>query len=111
MSKLPWVSRLAYDQLEQERDWLREQNATLLEHVRRMDRVEHGLGELPRTPRAELQPMPIRLAEHFRTAYANKSIAKMQRDEAYRRHASGVSWPAIEQEIFSAETERTGEHD
>jgi len=91
----PWVSRLAYEQVASERDRLRAQNDALIEHLKRIDRAEHGMPELPRQPRAAQEKMPIELLNHFK-GYANQDMAKRFRDEAYERHLKhGEPWDVI----------------
>ena len=46
MNWWPWVSRRAFDLVVKQCDRLEAQNDSLLEHVKRMDRIEHGVGEL-----------------------------------------------------------------
>jgi hypothetical protein len=126
----PWVSRRAYDlsvrmleelrhrydvtvqsydrertRLTEELDRLADQNAQLIEHLKRMDRVEHGLGETPRQLK-QPEPMPRALVDHIR-AYAGRSTQKMMRDQAYRRHARGESWESIMREALPEDEDAT----
>lgn len=95
---LPWVSRLAYDAVCSERDRLRLQLDSLLDHVKRTDRLEHGVSEVPRPPRPPLEPMPHSLREKL-DGWSNASIRREERNQCFRRHAQGVSWAQIEQEV------------
>ena len=106
----PWVSRLAYDTVRGESDRLREQNAQLLAHITRMDRVEHGLGETPRPERLALQPMPGELKAYI-ASFATPAIQKTMRDQAYRRHAKGQSWETIAQDVMREDSEEEAERD
>jgi hypothetical protein len=97
----PWVSRLAFDTLAEDRDRLREQNDHLIdkigeamEHMKRMDRLEHGVMETPRAPRPDIGPMPPRLLEHC-NSWASPAQKKIARDMAYKRRRNGESWEHI----------------
>jgi len=90
----PWVSRLAYETVCAERDRLMAQNDTFVAHLTRMDRVDRGLSETARIPRAALVPMSPELRGYI-DAFASPAIRKAMRDQAYRRHASGQSWETI----------------
>jgi hypothetical protein len=98
--KWPWVSRGAFEAVCGERDRLIEQNGKLLDHVKRVDRAEHGLAEVPREPRKKIESMPDDLAEHL-NAFADPSIRRAQRNEAYKRHLAGESWEAIKREAMT----------
>ncbi len=87
MIRWPWVSVRAFDLLVAENARLLAQNTQMLDHVTRMDRVEHGKGEIPRAPRAELEPMPKELLDFF-NGLASPKTAKFHRDAAYRAHAT-----------------------
>lgn len=50
----PYVSRRAFDLVMAERDRVVAQNERLTEHIMRMDRLEHGVGEI----QPELKPPP-----------------------------------------------------
>lgn len=95
---LPWVSRLAYDTACSERDRLRLQVDTLLVHVQKMDRVEHGLREVPHASRLPPVPMPQTVHDYIH-GFANPSIRKVMLTQCYRRHAQGTSWETIEQDL------------
>ena len=100
--KWPWVSRRAYDVLESERDRLREQNDALFDHFKRMDRVEHKLGEAVRPPRPEPEPMPI-LVRNYIKGFANPQIQKTVEEQCKRRYRNGESWAKILKEIQQSE--------
>jgi len=92
--KWPLVSRRAYDLLMDERDRLREQVDKLLDHIKRTDRVEHGMGEVPRPQKPPLEPMPDILADYF-AGFADRNIARDSRNAALRRHNRGEAWASI----------------
>lgn len=103
----PWVSRRAYDVVIDERDRLREQNDALLDHIRRVDRIEHGVPELPRQPRPAFEPMPQELL-HYINSYGDERFQKMQRDEAYKRHHKlGQPWSRIMAEVMGEDEDGT----
>ena len=66
----------------------------LIEHMMRMDRVEHGLGEKERPDRPKLEPIPKKLLEYV-NSFDNPTTRKQMRDEAYKRHAKGQPWYQI----------------
>jgi hypothetical protein len=96
---------VAQEALEGELKRLAAQNAELVEHVTRMDRVEHGLGETARKPR-EMQPMPGPLLDYIR-GFASRSTQKQMRDEAFRRHARGEPWEIIVADVIPKEDRET----
>jgi len=96
------VAKLAYDTALDERDRLREKNDELTGHLTRMDRIDRGLGENPKPPRAPIEPMPKDLLEYC-NSYASRSLAKNMRDVAYRRHARGESWQDIMLDVMREE--------
>lgn len=98
--KWPWVSRLAYDTIAADRDRLREENARLLEHVTRMDRIEHGVGETPRQPRAPIEPIPKDLYEHIQK-FSTASMRKFLEDTCQRRRRAGQPWDRIQRDIMA----------
>jgi hypothetical protein len=93
---------LAYDTLVDERDRLRAQNDNLLEHLKRMDRVEHGVSELPVERKAPLEPMPQMLRDYIQS-FASPSIQKEMRDQSFKRHARGEPWASILADVLPAE--------
>lgn len=104
MFRWPWVSRLAYDSVVDERDRLREQVAALTDSLTRIRRHEAGLHETPRPERRKLEPMPDRLKKHIE-GFFNPSLRKQTRDGLYRRHARGESWPSIMDEVIPKDDE------
>lgn len=102
----PWVSRRAFEIAEQEHerltihltqeiDWLREENEKLREHGKRMDRVDRGLGEVPRPPKPPLEEMPKHVHELI-MRYGDPRTQLMLKRDAYRaHHTRGEPWDAI----------------
>ena len=104
----PWVSRRAYDVLLDERDRLRAVNDQLTEHLTRMHRVEHGVAETPRAPKAKVEEMPKSLDDYF-NGLGNPSMAKQLRREATSLHRAGEPWTSIQGRILvgiDADTQR-----
>ena len=106
---LPWVSRLAYDNMVSERDHLRIQlnqmaldRASVVAQLTRISRREAGLPETPKEPRVEIGPMPEALREYI-AGFAGQSLQKQMRDVAYRQRAAGRSWDAIVAETIVEE--------
>lgn len=98
-----WRETLA--QLENERDRLREQNDKLVDHIVRVDRIEHGAPELPRQTRPANEPMPYELLEYINSC-GDERMQKMQRDEAFRRHFKlGQPWQQVMDEVMPKETD------
>jgi hypothetical protein len=59
----PWVSRLAFEEVQYERDRLQARVDELVGHVVRMDRVALGRPEVATDRRAAPEPMPKKLRE------------------------------------------------
>lgn len=90
---------MAYDSVVSERDRLREKNDQLIEHLTRMDRVEHGTPEVPRAPKSRPEPMPKKLLEYI-NSFASPSIRAETRNQALKQHRQGKSWADIMQEVM-----------
>lgn len=119
----PWVSRALYDQQtatvdrllndhsERRREWwdelkrlreeiaeLRAERSALVEHFKRMDRVEHGVAEVPRVPRRQLEPISRVAFEHVMSWGSELQRADIQaRLEA--RHRKGETWDEIDKSL------------
>jgi len=100
--KWPWVSRRAYDLALEELHRLREQNTGLYEHFKRMDRTEHGLGEVPRPARTAIEAMPETIQEYI-SGFAGQQTQKQMRDQCWRRHGRGEAWASIEADLQAKE--------
>ncbi len=108
MIRWPWISRRAYDVVIDERDRLRAVNDQLMEHLTRMHRVEHGVAETPRAPKAKAEEMPKSLVDYF-DGLGNASMAKQLKRETENLHKGGESWNSIGSRILegvNADTER-----
>ena len=109
--KFPLVSRLAYDNVASERDYLRLRvntveldRASVVAQLTRISRREAGLPETPKEARKPMEPMPPALAEYIR-GFAGQSLQKSMRDQAYIRCAKGESWDSIMADVMREEEE------
>jgi len=98
MVKWPWISRLAFDLVCAERDQLRRQVDSLLDHTKRMDRNEHGLHEIPHEQREKLDSPPPALKAYI-NGFAFKGFRRQQWKAAYKRRMQGESWNDIMEDI------------
>lgn len=103
--KWPWISRRAFDLVCEERDRLRVQVDSLLDHTKRMDRNEHGLHEIPREQKPPLDPAPPELSEYIK-GFAFKGFRQRMWKNAISRRARGESWAEI---MASIKRERDGD--
>lgn len=101
--KLPWVSRLAYELVVEERDHLRAENQKLTDDLTRIHRREAGLPEEKPKPKKERKPMPKRIHDYIE-GFWNESQRREMRRSYYRRHAKGESWESIAAEVVPEET-------
>ena len=86
--KWPLVSRRAYD-------FVVEQNDRLMQHVIRMDRVEHGLTEL-QPEKKKREPVPDGVMNLI-GGFASPNTQTMMLNEAKKQHRDGWSWEKIEE--------------
>ena len=103
-----WVSRLAYDTLESERDRLVEQNKELIESLTRVKRFEAGMTETPRAPRKALEPMPEALNADI-MAGSDGGIRRMRRSTYMKRNVRGESWDSIMADVLPNERDEHAE--
>jgi len=87
------VDREAFNLLVDERDRLVTQNADLLNHVRRIDRVEHGLTEEERKKREVLDDMPYEMKRYI-SKYRSPT-REYQEKLAWDRRKKGEPWADI----------------
>ena len=99
--KWPWISRRAFDMVVEERDRLRVVNDQLTGHLVRMHRVEHGVAETPRPPKAKsrVEEMPRSLVDYF-NGLGNASMAKQLSSQAKSLYRAGESWASIQSGIL-----------
>jgi len=91
--QLLMVDREAFEVLRAERDRLVEQVDKLIDHTRRIDRVQNGLTEEERQKRKEIGPMPKDMREYF------KKFDRTTRDHqcawAKKRVQAGETWDEV----------------
>lgn len=100
----PWVSRRAYDLLLHDVERLETQNDKLIDDLTRQRRVEAGMTETPRPERKPLEPMPYELQQHIK-GWGGAGTQRMQRGQAYRRHARGEPWDDIMDDLMRPDEE------
>ena len=91
----PWVAREAYDAVCSERDRLRAQVDSLLEHRVRMERVAAGRPEKPPEARAKAEPMDPELVQwinDFDTPHMQDDLRERAR---LMKAQTGSSWRAV----------------
>lgn len=105
------VERLLNDHSVRRREWsdeldrlrkdiaeLRAERSALVEHFKRMDRIEHGVAEVPRAPKRPIEGIS-RLAYEHAMSWDSKVVqdAIIARLEA--RHRKGESWEEIDKSL------------
>jgi hypothetical protein len=98
--KWPLVSRRAYDLLLAERDRLAGWLDRELEHRGRLERVDMGLAELPRTEPEPAEPMPDELMAHI-DGFADATIRAELVRHARAAYDGGRPWDQILEEMVS----------
>lgn len=93
--KFPIVSRLAYDSVCSERDWLRAELEKTRDHKRRIERKERGLSEIAPKERKPIPPMPDTMKEKIRM-WGDEQIQKDLETRAYNLVRGGKSWAEAE---------------
>tara|TARA_R110002074_G_scaffold3352_2_gene17944 strand:- start:3660 stop:3971 length:312 start_codon:yes stop_codon:yes gene_type:complete len=97
--KWPWVSRMAYDLIVEERDRLRAKNDSWEDHVRRTDRKEKGMTELPAQKKAPPEPIPPDLA-YVIDKFSSETTRQLLRNQARIAHSrEGKKWSEIRAEL------------
>jgi hypothetical protein len=97
-----WVSRAAYDLLLDERDRLRAKNDGWEDHVRRVERKDRGMTELPTKRREPMEPMPPEL-EYIIDKFSSETTRQSLRNQArIARVREGKPWSKIQSELESS---------
>ena len=96
--KLPWVGRLAFEQVASERDHLRGLVVELADQLARIARVSHGMSEIKRVPRGP-DPMPVDLRRYIQ-GYGSDVSRKNLSESVNRARREGRSWEDIQQEVM-----------
>jgi hypothetical protein len=89
-----WVSRTAYDQLVNERDWLRSELTKAQDHAVRMERLTNGAPELPPKARKELPAMPKEIRDMI-NQWDSEITREHLEQRAYRSVARGKTWDDV----------------
>lgn len=108
--KWPWVSRLAYELLLDERDRLRTQNDELIDHRRRLERTSAGMRERPsdqKRPRDRSDTVPQVLRDLI-AGYASPATRAVIYDEVRGAFAEGQDWDEITDRIQAHLVESRG---
>lgn len=95
----PWVSRTAYDLLLNERDRLRVKNDTWEDHVKRVERKDRGMTELPTKKKEPMEPIPSDLA-YVIDKFASETTRQSLRNQArIARTREGKAWSEIKAQL------------
>jgi len=99
--RLPWVSRTAYELLLDERDRLRDKNDSWEDHIRRVERKDRGMTELPVERKEPVEAMPPAL-ERVINKFSSEAIRLSLRNQArIARVRDGKPWSKIQAELES----------
>lgn len=90
----PWVSRLAFEVVRDERDRLAAQNAELTEALTRMKRWQAGMAEQVQPSREPDEPPPPELYELVR-GFESEAMRRNVIDDAHRAHKRGTPWDHV----------------
>ena len=96
------MSRTAYDLLLDERDRLRAKNDSWEDHMRRVERKDRGMTELPTIRREPVEAMPPDL-ERVIDKFSSETIRQSLRNQArIARVREGKPWSRIQAELESS---------
>ena len=102
--RLPWVSRTAYDLLLNERDRLRAKNDTWEDHVRRVERKDRGMTELPTKKKEPIESIPSAVARVI-DRFSSETTRQLLRNQAkIARVREGKTWSEIQAELEASVT-------
>ena len=87
------------DDLKEERDYLRAENAKLTEDLVRLKRFQTGMAEEPKAEKREIEPMPDPLRDYI-DGIASPHLKRDIRGRTLRRHGRGETWASIQAEIL-----------
>lgn len=112
--KWPWVSRLAYDLVLDERDRLRAMCDKLTDDIVRIQRTKQGLREAPRPPKERVDltvpPDIIDMIAGFQSPAVKDEVER----QAKQLRANGTPWPEIrkllETELLEPGPQQEAEH-
>lgn len=113
--RLPWVSRLAYELVLDERNRLRAQNDSLVDALGRIGRAKSGLPESVRPAPEPQAQRPVELPDSIEVliqGFASEAIRDSLREQARMLYAAGNPWSSIEASIaISLDSDSEGELD
>lgn len=89
------------DQLQKDRDWMREQFRDLMAHLQRVQRAARGMPETPREPktRGGVAPMPKRLRDYI-MSIGNRKMRQDALRVAEQRFRDSGSWDQQMADVF-----------
>jgi len=102
--KLPWVSRLAYEMALERLTRAEERIDSLLEHTRRMDRIDRGAAELAPVPKPRREPMPGWFREKYVDCWEAHETKTRREEQVVALHKRGLTWEKIGDQIDQIET-------
>ena len=98
----PWVSRAAYDLLLDEGDRLRGKNDNWEDHVRRTERKDRGMTELPTKKKEPMEAIPSDL-DYVISKFDSESTRQLLRNQArIARVREGKAWSEIQAELVAS---------
>jgi predicted transglutaminase-like cysteine proteinase len=97
----PWVSRLAFDAVCNERDYLRAELSKQREHAVRLERAATGLSELQPQKRKTLERMPEDVAKLI-NMMGDENIRATEEAKAYNLALKKGSWEPVRQKLEEA---------
>lgn len=99
MIRWPWVARSTLEEVRDERDRLREQNAELTDQLVRLTRVRNGRPETPKEPQGvDREPIPKELKELV-MGFDSKATQVRLVKQLRRRHRNGEPWDRLQEEF------------
>lgn len=116
MIRWPWMSRALHEAILSERettiafykneidkrvaevDRLRDEVASLIDHRRRMERLDHGVAEVPRVPKRPLEPISRLAFEHV-MSWGSEAARADIRARLEARHRKGELWDDIDKSL------------
>lgn len=92
------MSRLAYEAAVERLDKAEERIDSLLDHVRRMDRLEHGVKEDVIQPKA-FTPMPVDLRREFVECWDSQATQSDTEKRLWALYRRTESWEEVRRQV------------